>query len=150
MKLHDDLRELLESFLSRGVEFLVVGDHAVAFHGHPRLTQDTDLFVRPTLENGRRIVEALAAFGFGSVGLTAEDFTVPDRMIQLGRVPNRIDLLTGIFGVTFDEAWSTRVEGDLGGVRVPLIGREALIKNKRATGRPMDLADADWLESQRG
>jgi len=111
--------------------------------------QDTALFVRPTIDNGRRIVDTLAAFGFGGIGLTAEDFTVPDRMIQLGRVPNRVDLLTGIFGVTFDEAWSTRVKGDLGGVEVPMIGRAALIKNKRATGRPMDLADADWIESSR-
>ncbi|HBL27927.1 MAG TPA: hypothetical protein DD490_13900 [Acidobacteria bacterium] len=106
VKLHKDLRECIELFLSQGVEFLVVGGHAVAFHGYPRLTEDVDLLVRPSLENGSRILRALDLVGFGSIGLTAEDFTVPDRMIQLGRAPNRIDLLTQIWGLTFEEAWA--------------------------------------------
>jgi predicted nucleotidyltransferase len=149
VKLHKDLREFVGLLLSQGVEFLVVGGHAVAFHGYPRLTEDVDLFVRPSLENGTRIMKALELFGFGNVGLTAEDFTAPDRMIQLGRVPNRIDLLTQLWGLTFDEAWASRVPGDLDGLQVFVIGREELIRNKRATARTQDLADAEKLESTR-
>ncbi len=150
MNLQPDLKECVASFLFRHVEFLVVGGHAVAFHGYPRLTEDLDLLVRPTHENGRRLVEALKAFGFASLGLEPDAFTVPDRVIQLGRAPNRIDLLTGIPGVTFNEAWSARVEADLDGLKVFMIGRDALIRNKRATGRPQDLADAERLEARRG
>ncbi len=146
MLLQADLRELVGWLLSRSVDFVVVGGHAVAFHGYPRLTEDVDLLVRPTVENGQRIVAAMSDFGFGSMGLTAEAFTAPDRVIQLGRAPNRIDLLTGIFGVSFDEVWSTRVQADLDGLQVSMIGRAELIRNKRATGRPQDLADADRLE----
>jgi predicted nucleotidyltransferase len=149
VKLHKDLREFVGLLLSQGVEFLVVGGHAVAFHGYPRLTEDVDLFIRPSLENGTRIVKALELFGFGSVGLTADDFTAPDRMIQLGRAPNRIDLLTRLWGLTFDEAWASRVPGDLDGLQVFVIGREELIRNKRATARTQDLADAEKLESTR-
>jgi hypothetical protein len=123
-----------------------VGAHAVAFHGHPRATQDMDLLVRPSIENGQRIVEALKDFGFGDLKLTADSFTAPDRMIQLGRPPNRIDLLTGIFGLSFDQAWGSRVPARLDGLDVFVIGREALIKNKRATGRTQDLADVEKLE----
>ena len=138
MKLQADLREFVGLLLSRKVDFVVVGAHAVAFHGHPRATQDMDLLVRPSIENGQRIVETLKDFGFGD--------TAPDRRIQLGRPPNRIDLLTGIFGLSFDEAWSSRVPARLDGLDVFVIGREALIKNKRATGRTQDLADVEKLE----
>jgi predicted nucleotidyltransferase len=149
VNLQADLKECVGSLLARHVEFLVVGGHAVAFHGYPRLTEDVDLFVRPTRENGQRIVEALTAFGFASLGLNADDFVAPDRVIQLGLAPNRIDLLTGIPGVAFDEAWAARVEADLDGLKVFMIGRDALLRNKRATGRPQDLADVDRLESRR-
>ena len=147
VKLHKDLREFVGLLLSQSVEFLVVGGHAVAFHGYPRLTEDVDLFIRPSLENGTRIVKALELFGFGSIGLTAEDFTAPDRMIQLGRAPNRIDLLTHLWGLSFEEAWASRVPADLDGLQVFVIGREELIRNKRATARAQDLADAEKLES---
>lgn len=115
MKLQADLREFVGLLVSRKVEFLVVGGHAVAFHGHPRVTEEMDLLVRPSLENGRRIVEVLEAFGFGQLGLSADSFIAPDRMIQLGRPPNRINLLTGISGVIFEEAWAARVPAELDG-----------------------------------
>jgi hypothetical protein len=150
VKLQADLRELVGLLLSRGVEFVVVGGHAVAFHGFPRLTEDVDLLVRPTLENGQRIVDALSAFGFGSLGLTADAFTARERVIQLGRAPNRLDLLTGIPGVDFEQAWSARVDADFDGLKLFVIGRDALIRNKRATGRPQDLADLDRLEQPKG
>ena len=113
MRLDKDLREFVELFNSRKVEFVVVGAHALAYHGHPRYTGDLDLLVRPSGENARRVVEVLAESGFGSFGLTEDDFAKPDHVIQLGYPPNRIDLLTGISGVTFDEVWQSRENGTL-------------------------------------
>jgi hypothetical protein len=144
--LDKDLRELLELFRSTGVECLVVGGHAVAFHGRPRLTEDLDLFVRPDATNGARIVEALRAFGFASLEVSPTDFTADDRVIQLGRAPNRVDLLTKLYGVEFADAWSRRVAAHLDGAEVWMISRDDLIRNKRATGRTQDLADAEFLE----
>lgn len=144
--LDKDLRELLALFRSKGVEFLVVGGHAVAFHGRPRLTEDLGLFVRPDVENGERIVLALREFGFGSLDLSAKDFEADDRVIQLGRAPNRVDLLTRLCGVEFSDAWSRRVAAHLDDAEVWIIGREDLIRNKRATGRTQDLADAEFLD----
>ncbi len=141
-----DLLELLGLFRSHGVEFLVAGGHAVAFHGRPRLTEDLDLFVRPDTQNGQRIVDALTAFGFGSLEISAHDFVADDRVIQLGRAPNRVDLLTRLYGVDFDAAWSRRVPARLGEVEVAMLSREDLIANKRATGRTQDIADAEFLE----
>ncbi|MBL0171106.1 MAG: hypothetical protein IPP90_10295 [Gemmatimonadaceae bacterium] len=145
-RLHKDLRELLALFSSNHVEYIVVGGHAVAFHGHPRFTEDLDCYVRPTEENGSRIVRALREFGFASDGLSAADFAADDRMIQLGRAPNRVDLLTRLYAVSFDDAWSTKVGGTIDGVPVWFIDRASLLRNKRATGRPQDLADADFIE----
>ncbi|MBK7907714.1 MAG: nucleotidyltransferase [Gemmatimonadetes bacterium] len=146
MILDKDLRELLALLNAAGVEFLVVGGHAVAFHGRPRLTEDLDLFVRPELANGERIMRALQAFGFGSLGITAADFRADDRVIQLGRAPNRVDLLTKLYGVDFADAWSRRVAARLDDADVWMISREDLIRNKRETGRTQDLADAEFLE----
>jgi predicted nucleotidyltransferase len=146
VKLDKDLRELLELFRAKGVEFLVVGGHAVAFHGHPRLTEDLDLFVRPDAANGDRIVEALQEFGFGSLDITSEDFQADDRVIQLGRAPNRVDLLTRLYGVEFAAAWERRVAANLDSIGIWMISREDLIANKRATGRTQDNADAEFLE----
>ena len=144
--LDKDLRELLALFNTTGVEFLVVGGHAVAFHGRPRLTDDLDLFVRPELKNGERIVQALQKFGFGSLDITPADFVADDRVVQLGRAPNRIDLLTKLYGVEFADAWERRVAARLDDAAVWIISREDLIRNKRETGRTQDLADAEFLE----
>ena len=142
----NDLHELLALFRSRRVDFLVVDGHAVAFHGYPRLTEDLDLFVRPDLANGHRIVEALREFGFGSLDLAPSDFVADDRVIQLGRAPNRVDLITRLYGVDFAAAWERRVAAQLDGTPVWMVAREDLIKNKRATGRAQDIADAESLE----
>mgnify|MGYP007073182137 CR=1 FL=1 len=123
----------------------VVGAHAVAFHGHPRYTGDIDLFVRRTVENAARIVAVLEEFGFGGAGADESTFLEPDQVIQLGRPPNRIDLLTGISGVAFDEAWPDRDHAEWDGIRVPILGRRHLLANKRASGRPKDLADLEEL-----
>lgn len=146
MKLQSDLREFIELLSSRGVEYVIVGGHAVAFHGYPRFTGDTDFFVRPTESNAARVLAVLGDFGFGGLGIELADLTKPDQVIQLGLPPNRIDILTGISGVGFDEVWAGRAEADLDGLPVAFIGKVQLLENKRATGRTKDLADAEELE----
>lgn len=147
MKLSKDLREFIALLNSHNVEYLVVGGHAVAYHGYPRYTGDTDFFLRSSSANAERMMRVLQAFGFGDVGITAVDFTTRGRVIQLGLPPNRIDLVTGISGVTFDEAWAGRVSGSLDGLPILLIGKEALLKNKRAAGRAKDLADVEAIDN---
>jgi hypothetical protein len=145
MPLAKDLSEFIRSLNSHAVEYLVVGGYALTFHGVPRFTGDIDLLVRPSRENAARLEQVLAEFGFRSLGLSAADFLEPESVIQLGRPPNRIDLLTSITGVEFAQAWEARVAGELGGLPVQFLGREALIRNKRATARPQDLADLEAL-----
>ena len=146
MALQTDLNEFVALLISRRVEFIVVGGHAVAFHGHPRYTGDIDIFIRPTPENAARVMDTLTAFGFGALSITLEDLSKPGRTIQLGRPPNRIDLLTMISGVSFEEAWASRAKGDLGGHSVDYIGFEALIANKKASGRDKDQLDIKQLQ----
>lgn len=145
MKLQKDLREFVELLSSSGAEFLLVGGHAVAYHGHPRYTGDVDFLVRPTPENAVRVLRALDGFGFGQLALTEEDFTRPGSVVQLGRSPNRIDLLTEISGVDFDTAWAGRANASFDGVSVPVLGLAELLANKKATGRAKDLADLEAL-----
>lgn len=140
MALHPDYRELLEWFNSRKVEYVVVGGYAVAHHGAPRFTGDIDLLVRPTQQNAQRVLDALAAFGFGSLGVTTADLTEPGRVIQLGNSPWRIDLLTRLAGTTWEEVWTHAVDGAFE-VPTKVIGLEQLKANKRALGRPRDLDD---------
>ncbi len=148
MKLPKDLREFIEFLNSRKVEYLVVGGHAVAYHGYPRFTGDIDFFVRPSAQNAARLADALEDFGFGGLGLDPQTFTRPNKVVQLGRPPNRIDLLTSISGVDFAEAWAGRKVGELDGLPVPFIGRATLIKNRRASGRPKDLVDVEHLNPE--
>lgn len=140
--------DVLAALQRAGARFLVVGAHAMAVHGVPRATGDIDIWVRPDADNASRVWEALAAFGapVAAIGVSARDLTRKDTVIQIGVPPRRIDLLTGITGVEFDEGWEGRVEHDVGPLRVPFLGRAALVKNKRATGRTKDLADLETLE----
>jgi hypothetical protein len=148
MPLNRDLREFIESLNSSGVEYLVVGAFAVAWYGWPRFTADIDFFVRPGQENARAILAALRDFGFGGLDIAAEDLTKRDRIIQLGVKPNRIDIITSISGVEFEEAWLSRTSGDIDGTPVQFIGRDDLIRNKESTGRPKDLGDAYELRKR--
>lgn len=145
-KLPKDLREFVELLNDKGVKYVVVGGYAVAYHGHPRFTGDIDLYVEPVADNAERILAALSAFGFGELELAVRDFTDPDNIVQLGLPPNRIDLLTSISDVTFDQAWADRVSAQLDGVPVAFISKELLLRNKRASGRPKDLADLTELD----
>lgn len=117
----------------------------MAFHGRPRFTKDIDVFIEPTAENAERLLSALADFGFGGLGLTIRDFTSPGKIVQLGVAPNRVDLLTAIDGVTFNDAWANRVPGPFGAATVDYIGRADLIRNKQASARPQDLLDVEDL-----
>jgi len=145
MNLQKDLREFVELLNALEVHFLIVGAFAVAHHGYVRYTADLDVFVEKSTENADRILRAIREFGFGGVGLTPEDLTHKDQIVQLGVAPNRIDILTTLTGVSFDEAWSSRELGNIGGLTVPVISRDLLKQNKLATGRPKDLADLEYL-----
>lgn len=122
---------------------MIVRDCALAFHRTPRYTGDIDIFVKPDAGNARRILTALDEFGFGSVGLTAEDFESPDKVVQLGVPPVRVDLITSPTGVSWEEVLSTCVEGKYSDIPVKYIGRDEFIMNKRATGRKKDMADLE-------
>jgi len=147
VKLAKDLREFIELLNSRRVDFIVVGGHAVAFHGHPRFTGDIDFLVRPSPENADRLIDAIRKFGFSDLRLSPNDFTRPNTVVQIGYAPNRIDLLTSISGVDFEEAWTGKDTGELDGLRVFFLGLDALLKNKRATGREQDLVDVNKLSA---
>jgi predicted nucleotidyltransferase len=146
MRLSNDLREFLESLNSRGIDYVIVGAHSLAFHARPRYTGDLDILVRATPENAAKLVDLLNHFGFADPGFKESDFTEPKQLIQLGRPPNRIDLLTSITGVTADEALASKVSTELDGIPVFILGKDALIRNKRAVGRPQDIADLNTLE----
>jgi len=145
MEVQTDFRDLLALFNEHEVAFLVVGGYALAFHGAPRFTGDIDLYVRPDPVNARRVMAALSDFGFGSVGLSADDFEMPDKVVQLGVPPVRIDLITALSGVTWQEAEAGKVGGTYGDVPVHYLGRREFTANKRATGRTKDLADLEAL-----
>lgn len=146
MDLAPDFDEFIEFLTAHGVEFVVVGAYALAFHGAPRFTGDLDLLIRPTLDNARRLLGALEAFGFPVPELTAEMVVDRRRMIEMGVPPVQIHVMSAISGVEWNEAWSERVEGPLGRHQVSFLGRDAFLRNKRAAGRPKDLADIDALE----
>lgn len=140
-----DWLDFIDCLNGQGVEYVIVGAHALAFHELPRLTGDMDFLVRPTPENSVRVVAAYRDFGFGSLGLKDDEFASLDRIVQIGYPPVRIDVMSSISGVAFDEVWATRIFGDLGGREVFFMGREALLKNKIASGRPKDMDDAKRL-----
>jgi hypothetical protein len=138
-----DFRDLLAALVQRDVRFLVVGAHALAAHGVPRVTGDLDVWVEPTAANAACVWRALVEFGapLDSLGIHESDFVQPEQVFQLGLPPYRIDIMTSISGVGFAEAWEGRLAGTLFDVPVSFIGREAFVVNKRASGRPKDLED---------
>jgi hypothetical protein len=143
MEVQQDFRNLLELFNKHEVDYIIVGAYALGFHGAPRYTGDLDVLVRPDPINARSIMQALREFGFGSVGLTAADFEEEGKIVQLGFPPVRIDIITSITGVSWEQARSGRVEGRFGELIVHYIGRDDFISNKRALGRKKDIADLE-------
>ena len=146
MDLAPDFDEFFACLTAHGVEFVVVGAYALAFHGSPRFTGDIDIFVRPTADNATRLLGALEAFGFPVGHLTAAAVVDSRRIIEMGVPPVQIHVMSAISGVDWDTAWSDRVDGPLGRHIVSFLGRESFLRNKRAAGRPKDLADIDALE----
>lgn len=139
-------RAMLRALSEARAEYLLVGGYAMGVHGVRRATGNVDFWVRPTPDNAARVLRALAAFGAPLMGLTATDLVTPGTVFQVGLPPERIDLLTSVSGVEFDAAWADRLPVALGGVDVPVIGHAALVRNKRASGRPKDRIDLEWLE----
>ncbi len=150
MDVNEDFVDIARAFVDCGVEFLVVGAYALAAHGFPRTTGDIDLLVRPTPANAARVFHALAHFGapVAAHGVTQHDFELEGQVYQLGLPPRRIDILTSISGVSFDEAAVAAIEGTFGPVKVRFIGKAAMARNKLASGRPKDLLDAELLKSE--
>jgi hypothetical protein len=148
--LNEDFLDLLRALDAEKAEYVVVGAHALAVHGIPRATGDIDLFVRPSAGNAARVHRALLRFGapLAAHAVTPAEFEQPEVVYQLGLPPRRIDLLTSISGVDFDEALRTAVVLEIAGLRVPFLGREALLTNKRAAGRDKDLLDVKLLEGK--
>lgn len=145
--LNPDYRDMLCMLNEEGAEYLVVGAHALAAHGYPRATGDIDLWIRCSEENAQRVWRALRRFGAPLQDLTVADLATPELVFQIGVVPRRIDVLTSITGVTFDEAWPRRKSIEVDQIPIPVIGREELLRNKWNTGRTKDRADAEWLEA---
>jgi hypothetical protein len=145
MDLPLDWDEFFGLFNSNRVRYLVVGAHALAANGRPRATADLDIFVEPTTKNARAVVAALTAFGYRALAKEVGAFATPDRMATLGRPPLRIDIMTSITGVTFAEAWKSKLSGKMGSHAVFFLGKKALIRNKVASGRAKDLLDVSLL-----
>jgi len=145
MEVQPDFKSLLELFNAHKIKYMIVGGYALAYHGAPRYTGDIDIYVKPDLQNAERIMKVLDEFGFGSVVLKLEDFENPDKVVQLGVLPVRVDILTSITGVSWEDAISGCVEGKYGDVLVKYIGLNDFIINKRAIGRKRDLSDLEAL-----
>ena len=145
-----DFVEMLSALSAAGVRFIVVGAHALAVHGAPRATGDLDIWVSPARDNADRTLQALAAFGAPLFDLSAEDLTRPDTVFQMGVPPSRIDILAGITGVSFDDAWPRRVIVTVAGLEVPVLSKQDFVTNKRLVDRPKDRADLALLEEAEG
>lgn len=145
MEIQQDFKELLALFNAHKVDYIIVGAYALAYHGAPRATGDIDILVRPDTQNAQSILKALKEFGFASLNLKVKDFAVQDKVIQLGVAPVRIDIVTSITGVSWEEAIAGREKGFYGDIPVQYLGRKQFIANKRAIGRKKDIADLEAI-----
>lgn len=144
--MNSDYRDLIAEFNAQGVEYLVVGAHALAAHGHVRATKDLDVWIRPSPDNARRAMAALRSFGAALHDLSLDDLASPGVIFQMGVEPVRIDIITAIDGVQFDDAWPRRVQTTFADQPANVLSRADLIKNKSTAGRAQDIADVEWLE----
>lgn len=146
--LSQDFIDILSAFTEENVEYLLVGGYALGFHGYSRGTGDIDLWIRREPSNSERVLRALRRFGAPLFGVKGEDFLVENTVFQIGLPPNRIDIVTDIDGVEFAEAWPGRNVVSVEGIQIPLVEKALLLVNKKASGRPKDLPDILWLESE--
>jgi hypothetical protein len=146
MDVQKDFADLCSLLNARGVDYLVIGGYAVAFHGAPRFTGDLDLFVRPDVATVEAVLSALRDFGFPADGAAPSYLLSAGKILQLGHVPVQVHIMSSISGVDWASAWASRVQGRYGEIPVFYIGRAALLANKRASGRTKDLADVEAIE----
>ena len=146
--LNPDFRDMLSCLKDEEVEFIIVGAYALAAHGFPRATGDIDIWVRNSPANAQKTIRALVKFGAPISSLSEKDFISPDIVVQIGVEPSRIDLLTGIDGIEFDEAWENKVSVNVSGLKIYILSKADLLKNKLAASRDKDQADIAWLEKQ--
>jgi hypothetical protein len=144
--LNPDFKDMLSCLKDEKVDFLIVGAYALAAHGFPRATGDLDIWVRKDPENAHRVIRALRRFGAPATQLSSEDFTSTDLIVQFGVEPCRIDLLTGISGIEFEEAWQNRVSIEIDNLEIFILSKKDLLTNKMATGRDKDQGDIIWLK----
>jgi len=145
MDVNPDYKDLLNELNARGVKYVVVGTHALLYYTEPRFTKELDVWIEPTPENAQKVFVALKAFGAPLQKITIEDFTDPKNIYQFGVAPSRIDVLMGISGVEFPEAWKNKKPVQYGNIRINILSSEDLLRNKQASGRPQDLTDAHLL-----
>jgi hypothetical protein len=143
--MNPDFVDLLRAFIAADVRFLIVGAYALALHGRPRATGDLDVWIDATPENAARVIRALTDFGAPLTDVTVDDFSREGVTYQIGVAPGRIDILTELTGLSFGEVWPDRMRRPFGEVDVDFIGRDAFIRNKRATGRARDLGDIEGM-----
>lgn len=149
MIFEQDFIDFIELLNKHNVEYLVVGAHALAFHGRPRHTGDLDIWIKPSNDNALKVVDVINDFGFGSLGITIKDFIKENYVTQLGYPPLRIDILNSISGVSFDEAYKNKIQGEFDGMLICFISVQDFIENKRASGRHKDLGDIELLKKAR-
>jgi predicted nucleotidyltransferase len=150
MVINKDFKEFIELLNANGVKYLVIGGYAVNFHGYPRYTKDIDFWIWLDAANVKNLLHSLDAFGFGSLGLSTEDFLNPTNVVQLGQEPFRIDILSEVEGATFEDCFTRKNQIQVEDTTVNFIGIEDLIKVKISAGRPQDLADAAQLSKLKG
>ena len=146
MKKSEDFKEFIELLNKNKCRYLIVGGYALSFHSRPKYTEDIDFWIDPQTENAKRIIKVLKEFGFEQLDITTADLTHPDRVIQLGHPPLRIDLLTSVDGLDFETAYKNKVKVNYFGIETAIISRNDLILNKKSSGRKKDLSDLDWIE----
>ena len=147
--LNPDFRDMLWCLREEGAEFIVVGAYALSAHGLPRATGDIDIFLRNDMDNAVKVVRALRKFGAPAADISNTDFITPDTIFQIGVEPCRIDLMTGIDGVTFEEAWRNKIAVEVDGLEVYVLSESDLLKNKLAAGRDKDQSDIAWLSKRK-
>lgn len=145
MDIQSDFKDLLALFNKYQIKYLIVGGYALAFYGAPRMTGDIDLYIEPAIENAQKIIRALTEFGFHNLEIEVDDLTQPEQVIQLGVPPVRVDILTSLSGVSWEEAFTSKEEGNYGGLKVFYIGKHSFLANKKAVGRKKDEADIEAL-----
>lgn len=146
MKASKDFKEFIELLNKNNVNYLLVGGYAVGYHSRPRYTEDIDIWIQPSLENAKKIIHVLNKFGFTGISVSIEELIQPEKIIQLGLPPQRIDILTSIDGVNFNDAWERRIVDSFGDIPVFIISLKDLIKNKSSSGRIKDLQDIEWIK----